>query len=182
MKKLALLLLVAVMIISAVACTPKTPSDTTKDDKKDNGVIEPAPAEKTKVSLYFVNQEYVTTGDESLEKLILVEREVELGNKTVEEVILAELQKKPEDEKLTTTVDKLKILSVKVDGDEVKVDISSENLNGGSMEEALILQQIVYSLTELPTIDEVQLLVDGEKQETLMGHFSIDEPLDREDI
>ena len=57
------------------------------------------------------------------------------------------------------------------------VNFSSENLHGGSLQEMLLVNQIVKTLTALPGIDQVQFLVDGEKRETLMGHLSTDEPL-----
>lgn len=190
MKKIMLFVLVSIMIFSFAACNkqvtevpPQNEVGSTSDGEAqtgENNVVDPQPSEeKVKVTLYFMNQEYITTGNEKLDKVIAVEREVSVGEKPLEEVILQELQKAPQDEKLSTALNSIKILSVETAGDTAFVNISGEKLSGGSLQEMSILNQIVLSLTELPEIKKVQLLVDGSKRETLMGHIYIQEPLTR---
>jgi len=36
-------------------------------------------------------------------------------------------------------------------------------------------------LTELDSIDEIQILIEGEKQETLAGHWDISKPITRDE-
>ncbi len=189
-------ILVFIILLIFTACSNTTPPE---QDQNNNDLKKPEPIseepikqeerkdtvieeELETIKLYYVNQEYVKTGDESLEKLIPVEKKVDLKEKKLEEVILEELKKSPEDKKLSTSLGKLDVLEVKVSDNTAYVDFSSKNLNGGSLEETLILQQVVFSLTELQRIDQVQILVDGSKQETLMGHIDIMEPLKRTDI
>jgi spore germination protein GerM len=50
------------------------------------------------------------------------------------------------------------------------------------LEEILLVEQVVTTLTGLPGLEKVQFLVDGERRDTLMGHVSADEPLGREDF
>ncbi|NMA04540.1 MAG: hypothetical protein GX925_07515 [Clostridiales bacterium] len=188
MKKLILFLLVAVMVFTLAACKPKAPvedeNDTgNKDPVEDNTIVDPSPeGEIATVKLYFANREYIMTGNDNLDATVAVEREVKVKEKPIEEVILEELRNKPEDEGLTTLVEKIKVLSVETAENTAYVNLSGENLHGGSLEESLILQQIVFSLTELKKIEKVQLLVDGSKRETLMGHISIEEPLKGPDV
>ena len=187
MKKIISFLLVAIMIFTLAACRPKVPPEDKNNGGNntigDNTIVEPNPKDEiVTVKLYFANQEYIITGDESLERIIAVEREIKPEKKSIEEVILEELKNEPEDEQLTTIVKKLEVLSVETVGNMVYVNLSGENLHGGSLEESLILQQIVLSLTELEGIEQVQILVDGGKRETLMGHILIEEPLKRADI
>ena len=187
MKKIISFLLAAIMIFTLAACRPKVPpvdeNNGGNNTVGDNNIIEPDPKDEiVTVKLYFANQEYIMTGDESLDRIIAIEREIEPGDKSIEGVILEELKNEPEDEQLTTIVKKLEVLSVETVGDMVFVNLSGENLHGGSLEESLILQQIVLSLTELEGIEQVQILVDGSKRETLMGHILIEEPLKRADI
>ena len=175
------------MIFTLAACRPKVPPENENNGDnnavEDNTIIEPNPEdEMVTVKLYFANQEYIITGDENLDRIIAVEREIKPEKKSIEEVILEELKNEPEDEQLTTIVEKINVLSVETVGDMVFVNLSGENLHGGSLEESLILQQIVLSLTELERIEQVQILVDGGKRETLMGHRLIEEPLKRADI
>ncbi len=187
MKKLIPFLLVITMIFMLAACRPKPPVDDENDGDNntvgDNDIVDPSPeGEITTVKLYFANQEYIITGDEDLDAVIAVEREVKVKEKPIEEVILEELKNEPEDEELVTMVEKVKVLSVETAENTAYVNLSGENLHGGSLEESLILQQIVLSLTELEDIKQVQFLVDGSKRETLMGHITIEEPLKRVDI
>lgn len=177
-KKIGIFLIIGVMAVALFGCKAKQPGG---KPGKDDEVIEPAPegTEKTVIKLYFANEEYIVTGNEDLDEVVVVEREIELDEKPVAEVVLEELKKDPESDKFRTLVSKLKVLGVETKGDTVYVNISSENLNGGSMEEMLLLNQIVYSLTELEDVEAVQFLVDGEIRETLMGHIEIDKPIRR---
>ena len=46
------------------------------------------------------------------------------------------------------------------------------------MQESFTISQIVNSLVELDSVERVQFLIDGQKGETLMGHFEISEPFE----
>lgn len=56
------------------------------------------------------------------------------------------------------------------------VDISGElisNHPGGSINEELTVYSIVNTLTQFPSVQEVQILVDGQYEETIAGHMDI---------
>lgn len=55
-----------------------------------------------------------------------------------------------------------------------------ENFSGGSDQEALTLNSIVHTLVHNSggKVEKVQLLVEGEKVETLGGHFDLTEPIE----
>ena len=192
MKKLSLrlsfIILIIAMMITMIGCNRDTeetpvPLTETQNSQEENMVVDPEPeGQVIKAKLYYVNVDYVMTGNDTLKKILPVEREVTVGEKSLEAVILAELQKKPEDENLSTMLDTIKILSVDTAEKIAYVNLSGDKLNGGSLQEDLVLHQIVYSLTELKEIEEVQLLVDGSKRESLMGHIFIEEPLSRQDL
>ena len=50
---------------------------------------------------------------------------------------------------------------------------------GGSLQESFTISQIVKSLTELSSVNRVQFLIDGKKEESLMGHFDISKPFEK---
>ncbi|SDJ90487.1 GerMN domain-containing protein [Natronincola ferrireducens] len=187
MKKLGLILLIIAMMVTFIGCDRRqveneTPPVETENVDNDNDVVDPTPQEENvEVTLYYVNQEYVMTGDESLESIVPVIKEVTVGEKSLEAIILAELQKQPEDENLTTTLENIKVLSVDIAEEIAYVNLAGDKLSGGSLQEALLLNQILYSLTEIEGVEAVQILVDGSKRETLMGHITIEEPLTRND-
>ncbi|NPV54029.1 MAG: hypothetical protein HPY71_10955 [Firmicutes bacterium] len=64
------------------------------------------------------------------------------------------------------------------------VDFSSElskNHWGGSRSEELTVYSIVNSLTELPDIKKVQILIEGRKGSTVAGHIILDTPFERDE-
>lgn len=50
---------------------------------------------------------------------------------------------------------------------------------GGSANEILLVGAIVNTLTEFPDIQKVQILVEGKKIDTILGHLDTSEPLSR---
>lgn len=70
---------------------------------------------------------------------------------------------------------------VQISGDLATVSLSQElvdNHPGGSAGELLTVYSIVETLTQLPEVERVQLLVAGRRVETLVGHLAIDRPLE----
>lgn len=69
----------------------------------------------------------------------------------------------------------VKLLGIDINNGVAVVDFSKEiyDYPAGSSTEALAIQAIVNTLTEFPTIDKVEFLVEGEAVETLWGHVSI---------
>jgi len=184
MKKFITLLIILVLAIGIVACTPKEPI--VEDPVVETPVDEPVgeepeiPSDFNKVTLYFVNDEYIQTGNESLEKLIPEEWEMEELHISVEEAIVRGLMEGPKTEGLRTVIPATaKLLGVEVKDGTAFVNFAYEGLSGGSLEETYTINQIVASLTELDTVDRVQFLLDGEKGDSLMGHYGIAEPFEK---
>ncbi|NLC76422.1 MAG: GerMN domain-containing protein [Clostridia bacterium] len=74
---------------------------------------------------------------------------------------------------------KLKDINVKEDG-LVIVDFSSElidNHAGGDLGETLTVYSIVNTLTQFPTVDRVQFLVEGQIVETIAGAVSLSQEI-----
>lgn len=178
-----IILLVLVLAFSLVACTnTKNPvnDEDVVDENNENEVVEPTPeTKKEEVTLYFANKKYVETGDESHEELLPEKRVIEYKDISLEETIVRELIKGPKDDELSTVIPQsAKLLSVEVEDGTAFINFAQEGLNGGSMQENFTISQIVNSLIELDSVERVQFLIDGEKAETLMGHFEISEPFE----
>lgn len=207
MKKFLILIFVLVLSLGITACATDTPDENPiddegpitdvppededvdpdpiedEDDEDEDQVVDPEPEANTEtVTLYFVDEDYVMTGEESDEIVLTEEREVEYGDTSLEEAIVNELMIGPEGEGLYTLIpEEADLLGVEVEDGTAFVDFSSEGLGGGSMQETYTIRQIVDSLTDLDTVDRVQFLIDGQKAETLMGHIEISEPFEREE-
>lgn len=195
MKKLLAILMVLVLSIGIVACTNDQQTPPAEDTEVENPTEEPnedpteepdekpdeeEPAEEAKeVTLYFVNEEFVETGDESLEKLVTETREIEVTDDNLEETIVRALMEGPETEGFVTLIPETAILNgVELTDGTAFVDFARDGMYGGSLQETYTISQIVGSLTELDSVDRVQFLIDGEVEESLMGHFMIDQPFE----
>lgn len=203
MKKFLILIFVVILSIALVACTSDTPDEEPIDegpvteipadndeepvdpdeDDEDEQVVDPEPETNTEtVTLYFVDEDYVITGDDSGEVVLTEEREIEYSGISLEEAVVNELIKGPEGDGMYTLIpDNVELLVVNLEDGTAFVDFASEGLSGGSMEESFTITQIVNSLTDLENVDRVQFLVDGQKAETLMGHIEISEPFERQE-
>lgn len=174
-RKLSIILLSVILILSMVACSKK-PSNV-------NPEIAPNAGENGKENMESERNLTLYYSDADATNLVKKNVTVKLQDKTIEEAIIDKLKEEPNEENIFPVIPKdITILSMKTEDKTVFIDISSENLNGGSTQEQFMIGGIVMSLTELENIDKVQFLVDGNKAESLMGHFSIEEPYTREDI
>ncbi|MDI6601467.1 MAG: GerMN domain-containing protein [Thermoanaerobacteraceae bacterium] len=105
-------------------------------------------------------------------------------SKSPAEGIIKELIKGPTRSDLTKTIPEgTKLISLEINNGIAYVNFSKEfkeNHWGGSAGETMTLYSVVDSLTELPDIKKVQFLIEGNKTDTLAGHYDILNPLDRD--
>lgn len=74
-----------------------------------------------------------------------------------------------------------KLLKLEVRDGIAYADFSSElrdNFQGGSMNEALLLNAIVHTLTQFDDVKKVQILIDGQKTDSIGGHLEISQPIE----
>ncbi|MDK2821146.1 MAG: hypothetical protein PWP31_1111 [Clostridia bacterium] len=132
----------------------------------------PAPT-KTKVTLYFSDQQSMY--------LIPEEREVLKADEGLEEVVIRELIKGPQKENLVKTIPEgTELLSTSVIDNVVYVSFSNEFKSrhwGGTAGENMTIYSVVNSLCKLPGIEKVQFLLEGEKVESILGHLDTSVPI-----
>ncbi len=143
---------------------------------------EPMPDEKEySLVLYFANNEYLETGNEELPKLIRAQ-DVPLVCQEGRQyffLVDAALRQLPQELPRASTMidDTIRVSDVVEDHGTAIVDLSGEGLHSGSLAEAYVISQIVESLrASFPEVKQVQFLVDGAVTESLMGHYSAEEP------
>ena len=76
------------------------------------------------------------------------------------------------------------VLSASVTGTTATVDLSNEvsQQSGGTFGESGEFKGLVYTMTGIPGVDAVQVLVGGHKLDSLPGgHLELDQPLHRSD-
>lgn len=183
-KRSKIITLLCVLALGAMVLT-----GCVQDVDPDPGETKPV-VNSFEVNRYFVNSEYVETGDESLEHLFVDESTIEASEGENPYIILLEsLANVPNDSMGTVVTEDIVFndvyLSEEDNGETIVVDLASEGIygHGGSLSESLFIKQIVGTLLDNSTISgtdraptKVQFLVDGEIVESLMGHISATEP------
>ncbi|PKM82956.1 MAG: hypothetical protein CVU89_02135 [Firmicutes bacterium HGW-Firmicutes-14] len=94
-----------------------------------------------------------------------------------------ELIRGPEGKGLSTTIPEgTRLLDINIDNGLCTVDFSSEfreNHWGGSSGEILTVYSVVNTLTQFATVEKVEILVEGQRIETLAGHMDLTVPVYR---
>jgi len=142
--------------------------------------IPPSPIAKEKnfsVNLYFgdANSDYLMP-----EPRTMILQEGAIANNVKK--IIEELIKGPKSTLIQTIPHGVTVRGIELKGNtRVVIDFSSElarNHPGGSLAEMQTIYSIVNSiLLTIPSLTEVQILVDGQSQETLKGHIDLRAPL-----
>ncbi|SMB89306.1 PrcB C-terminal [Desulfonispora thiosulfatigenes DSM 11270] len=98
--------------------------------------------------------------------------------------VLAELLKGPQKQNGLKSIipEGTKVLNYEYAGSTgiATVDLSKDiSKVSGSKDESLVVYSIVNTLTELPGIEKVKFLIEGNEVETLAGNISLKDPIDR---
>ena len=144
--------------------------------------VSPVPSQDTvTVDLFFAD-------DQAME-VLPERREVEVPadpsqRPPIEELVVTELLKGPTDPLLKRTLpSEAKLISIQVTDGLALVNFSKEFVTkhpGGSTGEIMTILSLVSSLTCLPNIDRVQILVEGQRIDTIAGHAIVSGELARE--
>jgi Spore germination protein len=142
--------------------------------------IEAEPTNSTRLlKLYFANEDATA--------LVIEERRVEVNpNQPIEKYILEQLIIGPKEEgHIATVPPETKICNVQTADGICYVDLSQDFVTkhgGGSTGETLTVYSIVNSLAELGSIEKVQFLIEGEKQDEFKGHLEFGKPFEPCDL
>ena len=132
----------------------------------------------TNLKLYFAEAQ--------AQYLVPEERDVVANeSEALEKTVLTELMNGPKDTQthFPTIPAEAKLLSVEVKDGVCFVNFSKEFItkhSGGSTGEAMTIYSVVNSLTELPNIEKVQFLIDGQKVDTFIN-LIFNEPFSRDE-
>ena len=139
--------------------------------------VQPVPTEEmVEVNLYF--------SDSQAMYLVPEKRKIPQTPSLTRQVVI-ELIKGPENPNFYPTIPKeTQVNEVYIADDIVYIDLSEEifkNHPGGSSGELMTVYSIVNTLTEITPIRAVQILVEGNEKESLVGHIDISMPLIRDE-
>ncbi len=146
-----------------------------EEEKKEE--VQPVPEEMIEVNLYF--------SDSQAMYLVPEKRKIPQTNSLAIKQVVVELIKGPASSDLYSTIPEgTRVNEVYIADDIVYVDLSEEvfkNHPGGSSGELMTVYSIVNSLTEISPIKGVQILVEGNERNSLVGHVDISMPLLRDE-
>lgn len=183
MKKKGLVLLVVLCLLVATAITGCSSWGKDKQKQGDDPDNQQPQLATMEVVLYF--------SDDQAMYLVPEKRNITIEEEANDEVLATSIVKEliagPRNKELNATIPaEATILSVKINEGVASADFSKELQSkhwGGSTGEGMTLNSIANTLTELDSIDKVQLLIEGKKVESLVGHWDTTVPLERnEDI
>ena len=135
--------------------------------------IADSPGGKETVTLYF--------GDKDAMYLVPETRTIDKKDGTLEATVIEELLKGPQKEGSVPTIHEgTKVLSLTVVNGVANV-ISRKSFRlapGGSAGEIMTILSVVNTLTELPGVEKVQFLMEGDKLESILGHMDTTVPIE----
>lgn len=183
----SILLLCIIMVLGAIALIGCGGEVVTEPEKPEEPEMM-----RYEVNLYFINEEYVETGDESLDKLLSEQRTINVSEgENVYLTLLESLSLVTKEGTSTMVTDTIVFNDVYLsqeDEETIVVDLGDEGLSSGSLGEGLFISQVVETLldnenlndTSVVPMSKVQFLVNGQITESLMGHISAEEPFTSE--
>lgn len=121
--------------------------------------------------------------DEQGMKLIADKRTVTLDGQEKYTAAMESLLEGTKEKGQTNIISKqAKLRSVKVENGTATVDFTGDLVKdfvGGSTGETMLVGSVVDTLTEFPEVKKVQILIDGQKVESLSGHMDLSQPMGR---
>ncbi len=136
----------------------------------------PVETGEIELTLYF--------SDENAQYLVPEYRRISQTDNVAKQAVV-ELVKGPNDSNLYPTIPQTTMVNALYLSDGIAyVDLSAEVIkdhSGGSTGELLTIYSIVMTLTSFPDIEKVQILVEGNSGETLVGHIDTSIPLERDE-
>ena len=183
MKKKSLVLLLVLCLLVVTALTGCNTSGNNNANPTELPKKNEPKLDTVEIVLYF--------SDDQAMYLVPEKRNISIEEGAGDEMLAASIVKEliagPKNKELNATIPaEAKILSVKINEGVASADFSKELQTkhwGGSTGESMTLNSIANSLTELDSIDKVELLIEGKKVESLAGHWDTTVPLERnEDI
>lgn len=126
--------------------------------------------------LYFLNSDLEGLVPEDRQVSQAVWKKLSLSQKA--DLILSELIKGPLSESSARIVSpKTKIRSLTIQNGVATIDFSKEIQNdfpGGALEEDMAIKSILWSITQIPGIQGVRILINGEFGDSIGGHILLD--------
>lgn len=179
-KKIAFFLVGSIVIASIgfTGCEKKDKLSINNKEKIENITLPNEKKNNIELDLYF---------DSSSGKTAEIAKEERLVNKEelLGEIIVQELLKGPSNvSKLKPVFPKeVRLLSFSIKDNIAYVNLSSEaRVTMSTAKEEATLRSLVNSLTQLPSVNKVKIMLDNRDTDLLGGNFDVSKPFGKEDL
>lgn len=173
MKRIACLLIVVMLIFSLSACSKKVKADDNNQPENPIEEVEtPEPDDDVAELFYVLYLKQKSSPYIFPDSFTIMEDDYRLIGKSLEEFVVEELIKQKDiDELMNPIPEGTRVLSIVREGNTVILDLSEEfkDIKGTKEDVEATVAIIVNSLTTLPGIDKVKILVEGEELSNLRG-------------
>ncbi|KZL93079.1 GerMN domain-containing protein [Clostridium magnum] len=182
MKKTFGLLICSVAILSALSlttCEKKDKLSLNSKEKEKQIALSREKENLLDLNIYFDSSKDINTPEISQEERVMRNDEI-FG-----ETILNELIKGPSvKSKLKPVLPKeTRILSLSIKNSIAYVNLSKEaNVDMTASKEEICLKSIIWSLTQISSVEKVKISVENKDTDILGGHFDLSKPIGKDDI
>lgn len=182
MKKTLGVLVCSVAVFSALSlttCEKKDKLSLNSKEKEKQIALSKEKDNLSDLSIYFDSSQNATTSEISKEERVIKNDEI-LG-----ETILNELIKGPSvKSKLKPILPKeTRVLSLSIKNGIAYVNLSKEaNIDMTTTKEETCLKSIIWSLTEISSVEKVKISIDNKDTDLWGGHFDLSKPIGKDDI
>lgn len=182
MKKTFALLMCSVAVFSSLnlaGCEKKDKLSSNNKEKEKQIVLSKEKENVLDLNIYFDSSKDSNSSEISKEERVIKKDEL-LG-----ETILNELIKGPSvKSKLKPVLPKeTRLISLSIKDNIAYVNLSKEaNIDMTSSREETCLKSIVWSLTQLPSVEKVKILIENKDTELWGRHFDLSKPIGKDDI
>jgi germination protein M len=158
-----------------------TPADTALETPAPAPVITPTPTDDERlmiVSVYFVRDERIGAAHRQ------IPRTQQVATAAINELLNGTTGLEESAGLSSEVPGETRLLGISIDNGTATIDLSSEfESGGGSLSMTLRVAQIVYTLTQFPTVDDVLFHIDGQAVDAIGGEgIVVDPPVGRADF
>ncbi|MFC9711240.1 GerMN domain-containing protein [Paenibacillus sp. NPDC056933] len=179
--KLGCALVLSFLMIVGMGCAQKPVSESGSADPAVQGGPSPNPSE-TKVDLGTMNLQTVDVyfADSQVLELEKKEQEIEYKDDSEKYKKTFEALQNNTDSGLVSLWDKVELLSIQYGEGKVTLDVHiPDEAKLGTSGELLALDALTQTMFQYDEVESIDILVDGEALDSLMGHAELEHPIQR---
>ena len=181
--KMGLVLLFSFILVIAAGCAQEPVSESGTNEPNHSGSVQPSKNGGTQVEPNKEQKQTVEVYFADIQVLELEKREVQLEFIEDDEKYKKtfEALQNNDDTELVSLWEKVELLSIQSAEDTLTLDVHiPDEAKLGTSGELLALEALTTTMFQFDEINRLEVLVDGEALDSLMGHSELEHPIQRE--